>query len=212
MRQGLKRGLWRQAAVWVLGATAVLPLYAAEMADDAYQQASVQLDDRAAQALAHCKSMAAGSVAQRRCRLEAQSQHVVDKTALQARRHPSGNNHFKSLAAQVEQRYVLAVEACKASHAGIDKDSKAAQQICLDQAKKKRAAGIQDAHQQAASEASVATPPKSEAERQREADLDTAIRKCDSLLGDANVQCMRSLSPEARLRAASRGSGAPAAK
>lgn len=213
MRQGLKRQLWRQGAAWVLGAAAVLPLCAAvsaQMADDAYQQAAAQLDETAEQALADCKRLAAGSGTQRRCTLEAESQHAVDQAALQAQRHPSGNNRFKALAAQVERRYVLAVEACKTKHAGIDKDSKAAQHSCLNQAKQKRAAGIQDAHQQAASEVSIVTPPKSQAERQREADLDTAIRKCDSLLGDANVQCMRGLSPEARLRAASRGSGGPA--
>lgn len=212
MHKGRKHGPWRLAAVWVLGAAAVLPLCAAEMGDEAYQQATEQIDARTDQALAHCKTLSAGSAVQRRCRLEAESLQTVDKSALQAQRHPSGNNRFKAMAAQVDRAYVLAVEACKARHAGIDKDSKAAQQTCLTQARQKRAAGIQDAHEQAASDVSIATPPKSQAERQREADLDTAIRKCDSLLGDANVQCMRGLSPEARMRAASRGSGTPAVK
>ncbi|MDR2329094.1 MAG: hypothetical protein LBE58_05830 [Comamonas sp.] len=212
MRAGWRRPLWRASAAWVLGALAVVPLLAAEMGDDAYRDAVAQLDARAEKALDHCKSLAAGSGAQRRCTVEAETQHAVDAAALQARRHSSGNNRFKALAAQVERHHALAVEDCKSRHAGNDKDSKSAQQECLREAKQKRAAGIQDAHQQAASEVSIFTPPKSQAERQREADLDTAIRKCDSLLGDANVQCVRSLSPEARLRAISRGSGAPPAK
>lgn len=212
MRAAWRRPLWRAAAAWMLGAMAVVPLLAAEMGDDAYREAVAQLDAQADRALAHCKQLAGGPNAQRRCLLEAETQHQVDAAALQARRHPSGNNHFKALAAQVERRHALAAEDCKSRHAGNDKDSKSAQQACLREAKQKRAASIQDAHQQAASEVSIFTPPKSQAERQREADLDTAIRKCDSLLGDANVQCVRGLSPEARLRALSRGSGAPPAK
>ncbi|MEJ5152682.1 hypothetical protein [Comamonas sp. MYb396] len=212
MPGGWRRSLWRGSAAWVLGAMAVVPLLAAEMDDDAYREAVAQLDARAEKALAHCKRLAAGSAAQRRCTVEADSQHAVDAAQLQAQRHPSGNNRFKALAAQVDRRHALAVEDCKTRYAGNDKDSKSAQQDCLREAKQKRAAGIQDAHQQAASEVSIFTPPKSEAERQREADLDTAIRKCDSLLGDANVQCVRGLSPEARLRAISRGSGASPAK
>ena len=212
MLAGWRRPLWRASAASVLGAMAVVPLLAAEMGDDAYREAVAQLDAGAEKALAHCKSLAVGSGAQRRCTVEADTQHAVDAAVLQARRHPSGNNRFKALAAQVNRDYALAVEDCKTRHAGNDKDSKSAQQACLHEAKQKRASGIQDAHQQAASEVSIFTPPKSEAERQREADLDTAIRKCDSLLGDANVQCVRGLSPEARLRAISRGSGAPPAK
>lgn len=212
MLGGWRRPLWRASAAWVLGALAVVPLLAAEMSDDVYRDAVAKLDAHAEKALADCKRLAAGSGAQRRCTVEADTQHAVDAAELQARRHPSGNNRFKAMAAQVDRHYALAVEACKSDHAGSDKDSKAAQQDCLRQAKQLRAGGIQRAHQQAASEASIATPPKSEAERQREADLDTAIRKCDSLLGDANVQCVRGLSPEARLRAISRGSGAPPAK
>ena len=212
MGGAVMRPLWRLAAAWVIGSVAVLPLLAAAMDDDAYREAVAQLDARADKALAHCKRLATGSAAQRRCTAEAQTQHEVDAAQLQARRHPSGNNRFKALAAQVNRRYALAVEDCKTGHAGNDKDSKSAQQECLRGAKQQRAAGIQEAHQQAASEVSIYTPPKSEAERQREADLDTAIRKCDSLLGDANVQCVRGLSPEARLRAISRGSGVPPAK
>jgi hypothetical protein len=212
MQEARKPLCWRLAVGWALGAAVVLPLFAAEMGDDAYRQAVDQLDARTEKTLAHCKSGAAGPAAQRRCALEAESQHEVDAAELQARRHPSGNNRFKALAAQIERDHVLAVDACKSRHAGSDKDSKSAQQACLREARQKRASGIQDAHQQAASEVSIATPPKSQAERQREADLDTAIRKCDSLLGDANVQCVRGLSPEARMRAISRGSGATPAK
>ena len=156
MLGGWRRPLWRASAAWVLGALAVVPLLAAEMGDDAYRDAVAQLDARAEKALDHCKSLAAGSGAQRRCTVEADTQHAVDAAELQARRHPSGNNRFKAMAAQVDRHYALAVEACKTDHAGSDKDSKAAQQDCLRQAKQLRAGGIQRAHQQAASEASIA--------------------------------------------------------
>ena len=110
--------------------------------------------------------------------------------------------------AEVDLAYALALDQCKKQHIGVDKESKAALKSCSDKAKGKRVAGEQAAHQQAALQASVGAPPKSEAERQREADLDTAIRKCDSLLGDANLQCMNALSPQARQRAADRSNGA----
>jgi hypothetical protein len=175
-----------------------------------FVEARDTINTRHDKALAHCKTE--GGAAQPRCKLQADGRRRIDLAVLEARYHPSANNSYKAVAADVEMRYTLAQDTCKTKHAGSDKEAKAALKECNDKAKTERFSGLRDAHQHAAGQASVATPPKSEAERQREADLDTAIRKCDSLLGDANLQCMRALSPEARQRAAERASGGPARK
>lgn len=180
------------------------------MTREAFVDARDSINARHDKALAQCKKQA--GTEQPRCKLQADGRHRIDLAVLEARYHPSANNNYKAVAADVEMRYTLAQDTCKSQHAGSDKETKAALKTCNDKAKSERFSGLRDAHQQAAGQASVGTPPKSEAERQREADLDTAIRKCDSLLGDANLQCMRALSPEARQRAAERASGGPARK
>ena len=186
----------------------IWPAQAAEqrMSREAYAAAKDAIAERHSKALAHCKTVDGG--AQSRCRMQADGREKIDLATLEVRWHPSANNNFKASMAEVDLAYALAMDQCKKQHTGSDKESKAALKSCSDKAKGKRVAGEQAAHQQAALQASVGAPPKSEAERQREADLDTAIRKCDSLLGDANLQCMNALSPQARQRAADRSSGA----
>lgn len=171
----------------------------------AYQAEREKIEQRSEKALAQCKQAGHGS--QSTCQVEA---HAARKTALatlEARLHPSANNSFKAKAAELEGRYELAQLGCKNKHAGTDKDTHAALKACLDKAKAQRTLALNAAQQHAAGQALVGPPPKSQAQRQREADLDTAIRRCDSLLGDANLQCMRELSPEARQRAADRVNG-----
>lgn len=189
-------------------ACGVGPVHAAEqrMSRQAYAAAKDAINERHDRALAHCKTVDGG--AQSRCRMQADGRRKIDLATLEVRWHPSANNSFKASMAEVDLAYALAMDQCKKQHTGSDKEARAALKSCSDKSKGKRVAGEQAAHQQAALQASVGAPPKSEAERQREADLDTAIRKCDSLLGDANLQCMNALSPQARQRAADRSSGA----
>ena len=177
------------------------------MTREAYHAAQGTIAAHADKALAHCKTVALG--AQSRCHIAAAGQKKIALAALEADYHPSANNSFKAMAAQVDLRYELAHHQCNAEHGGLDKEARAALKTCVQQAKAERTQGLQAAHQHAASQASVGAPPKSEAERKREADLDTAIRKCDSLLGEANLQCMGALPLEARQRAAERASGSP---
>lgn len=172
---------------------------------EAYHAAREKIDAQSEQALDQCKKTADGT--QSRCQIEVAGKRKIALAALEARLHPSANNSFKAKIAEVDLHHDLAQQRCKTQHAGADKEARVALKACTDQAKADRAKGLNAAHQHAAGQASVDAPPKSEAERQREADLDTAIRKCDSLLGDANLQCIREMSPEARQRAADRANG-----
>ena len=172
---------------------------------EAYSAERDKIEAHSDKALAQCKKTGDGS--ESRCQLEASGQRKIALAALEARLHPSANNSFKAKAAEVELHYDLAQAQCKKEHTGADKETRAVLKACHDKAKAERAKRLNAAQQVAAGQASVGPPPKSEAERQREADLDTAIRKCDSLLGDANLQCMRDLPPAARQRAADRASG-----
>lgn len=197
-----------RTALGLLSALALTSAVAAApqgMARDAYSAERDKIIAHSDKALAQCKK--AADSAQSRCQIEANGQRKIALAALEARLHPSANNSFKAKATEVELHYELAQAHCKTKHSGADKEARAALKKCGDEAKAERAKRLNTAQQNAAGLASVGAPPKSEAERQREADLDTAIRKCDSLLGDANLQCMRELSPEARQRAADRASG-----
>lgn len=172
---------------------------------DAYNAERDKIAVQSDQALAQCKRTVDGT--ESRCQIAANGQRKMALAELEARLHPSANNSFKAKAAEVELQYDLAQAQCKKEHVGADKENRAALKACHDKAKAERAKRLNGALQTVAGQASVSAPPKSEAERQREADLDTAIRKCDSLLGDANLQCMRDLPPAARQRAADRASG-----
>ena len=208
----MRTGIWARLRVgaglvclWGISTATAVWAVAPAMTRADYVAARDKVQSRTDKALTHCKTLA--DAKQRRCILQAEGEQKIDVAALVARHHPSANNRFKALAAEVDLGYALDVDHCKSSNAGWDKDAKAALHTCLTKAKQQRAEGMLNAHQQAASHASVGTPPKSEAEMQRDADLDTAIRKCDSLLGDANLQCMSALSPEAQQRAADRANG-----
>ena len=199
---------YTRMAAGVLAAMALVSMASAAsqgLTRDAYNAERDKITAQSDKALAQCKRTADGS--ENRCQVEAHGQRKIDLAALEARLHPSANNSFKAKAAEVELHYDLAQLRCKKEHVGLDKETRAALKSCGDKAKTERTKRLSAAQQVAAGQASVGAPPKSEAERQREADLDTAIRKCDSLLGDANLQCMRDLSPAARQRAADRASG-----
>lgn len=171
----------------------------AAMGREQYRDELSKLDARAAQVLARCTDKAGSARAL--CRMQAQGQQKIDHSALEARYHPSGNNNFKAQAAKVELAYDTAMVHCKAEAAGVRKDDKKAQaaaQECRDQAKAQRNLGIKEAQELAARNASLATPPKSAVERARDAAIETAARKCDSQLGEANLQCVKALPPEAR--------------
>ena len=210
MRHG---AIFRTTGLALLCATALVHAKPVEPVMDraAYTDARDKIEARSDQAASQCKKAEGPEGVRRRCQIRVEGHRKIDLAALLARYHPSANNSFKALAAEVDLQYALDTDRCKATHVGHDRDTRLALKTCLDEAKQARAQGTTEAHQQAARLASVGTPPKSEAERQREADLDTAIRKCDSLLGDANLQCVNALSPEARQRAADRASG-PAPK
>ena len=191
------------ATLWIAGtAQAVMK----PMSSDEYDVAQQKIEAKADKAQTHCKTLEGD--AKSHCQTQARGERDVALAVLLARYRPSANNSFKASSASVELQYALALDNCKpAPHALADKAAKAAHKACRDHARAERTQGFHDAHEQAAGLASLSTPPKSEAERQREADLDTAIRKCDSLLGEANLQCVRALSPAARQRAAERING-----
>lgn len=186
-----------------VSAAAAQPAAPAPMSPDEYQRAASRIDQRYTQALAACNQRTDDEKAY--CRHHAKGEQAAAQLALEARYHPGGNNSYKAYAAQVELRYEQALRNCKQHQGkGDDKEAQASYERCAAAAQAERRGGLQDARQAAARQAAIATPPKSEAERKREADLDTAIRKCDSLLGDDNLRCMRALPAEARRRAAER--------
>lgn len=132
------------------------------------------------------------------CRLQAEGQQKIAVAALEARHHPSANNRYKAAAAQADLDHELAVVRCKQQAQAPGKHPERAQVLaqCKEQARTRHRSALYEAQKEAAQSASLAEPPKGRVAREREEAPETALRKCDSLFGEANLQCMRELPPE----------------
>ncbi|GAB2480419.1 MAG: hypothetical protein ACN6O3_16810 [Comamonas sp.] len=152
------------------------------------------------QALQRCRALPEAQA--HRCRLQAEGQQKIDVAALDARHHPSGNNRYKADAARVDLDYELALLQCRQQAEAPGKHPERAKALaqCKEQARARHQRALHEAQKQAAQSASLAEPPKGRAVREREEAPETALRKCDSLLGEANLQCMRELPPEVAKR------------
>ena len=194
-----KRRTWLRwlglAVLLVLAATAV-----ALMADAPTRAERQRVETQLQGALQRCETLAPEPA--HLCRRQAEGQRTVAVAMLDARHHPSANNRYKAAAAQAALDFDLAVLRCQQQAEAPGKHLERAKQLaqCKEQARVLHRRALYQAQKDAAQSVSLAEPPKGRVLREREEAPETALRKCDSLFGEANLQCMRELPPEVARR------------
>jgi len=194
-----KRPAWpRWLVLAVLLALAAVAV--AMMADAPTRAERKRIDAQLTQALQRCQALAEAPA--HLCRLQAEGQRKIAVAELDARHHPSANNRYQAAAARADLDYELALLRCKqqAEAAGRHPERAKALAQCKEQAGALHRCALHQAQKEAAQSASLAEPPKGRVQREREEAPETALRKCDSLFGEANLQCMRKLPPEVARR------------